>query len=139
MKTLQVPKTRPEKWDPGDLAIEYNVLRSDDDPRPPCILLMVTGVLRDGRCQCERLDENYPTHIEGRKLMGIAEALKDWERGADERTGKSVRIGREKLEALGRPMEPWPEWLTAMEWWEAHPEDRPDGYAVMRQFIPLNA
>jgi len=35
-------------------------------------------------------------------------------------------------------MEPWPEWLTAMEWWEAHPEDRPDGYAVMRQFIPLN-
>jgi len=138
LKLCRVPKSRPAQWEVGDIAIEYITLRRDDDPMPPCILLMVTAVDGD-QVHLESLDSNNPMTRRGSRLMGVAEALTYYDDVAEEMTVKSARIGRRKLEALAEPFAPFPEWLKSMEWWETHPEDRPDRYDLMCKFIPLNA
>lgn len=67
--------------------------------------------------------------------MGVAEAVDYFERLADEMTVKSYRLGKQKLEALATPFEPLPEWVRTLGFWEERPEDRPDGYAVIRAAI----
>jgi hypothetical protein len=137
--SLVVPAKRPDKWKPGDIAIKYITLRRDDDPMPPCVLVMVSEVLADGEvCECEHLDQNHQETIKSTVLDGVAEALDYYEKLTDEMTVKSARLGREKLEALAKPFAPFPDWVRLLAWWDANPEHRPDGYPVMRQIIPLN-
>lgn len=136
--SLSVPRKRPAKWSPGDIAIEYITIRSDDDPMPPCILLMVTRIEGD-LCHCESLDQYRPRTIKADQLMGVAEAVDYFQGFADEMTGKSYRLGKQKLEALAIPFAPLPEWIRTLGFWEERPEDRPDGWDVIRQFIPLNS
>lgn len=137
LKRCRVPKTRPAQWEVGDIAIEYITLRRDDDPMPPCILLMVTRTEGD-LVHCESLDQYRPMTIKANQLMGVAEAVDHFERLADEMTVKSYRLGKQKLEALAIPFAPFPEWTRTMGFWEERPEDRPDGWDVLRKFIPLN-
>ncbi len=134
---LRVPKSRPAQWEVGDIAIEYITLRRDDDPMPPCILLMVTRIEGD-LVHCESLDQYRPMTMNAKHLMGVEEAVDYFERLADEMTVKSYRLGKQKLESLAIPFAPWPDWIRTLGFWEERPEDRPDGWDVLRKFIPLN-
>jgi len=137
-KPLKVPSRRPAQWEVGDIAIEYITLRRDDDPMPPCILLLVVAVDGD-QVQLESLDSQNPMTRRGSRLMGVAEALAYYDDVSEEMTVKSARIGRRKLEALAAPFAPFAEWLKTLEWWETHPEDRPDGWPVIREILLHNA
>lgn len=137
-KPLSVPKSRPTKWSVGDMAIEYITLRPDDDPMPPCVMLMVVGVVGD-MCQLESLEMNYSKSLPASQLKGVAEALEYYDNASEEMTVRSARIGRRKLESLAEPFAPFPEWVKSMEWWDAHPEDRPDGYPVLCEILRHNA
>ena len=136
-KALRVPKRRPKKWEVGDIAIQYITLRRDDDPMPPCILLMVVGVDGD-KCRLENLDSNDSMTKPGQQLMGVEEAVAYFDDLAEELTVKSARLGRQKLQALAEPFPPFPEWLKSLQWWDAHPEDRPDDYALIRDVLEQN-
>lgn len=133
-KPLRVPRRRPQQWGVGDIAIQYITLRRDDDPRPPCLLLMVVGVDGD-MCRLESLDANDSMRRPGRQLMAVEDALDYFDGCAEDLPVKSARLGRAKLAALAEPFPPFPEWLKSMEWWDAHPEDRTDGYPVLREMI----
>lgn len=136
-KPLKVPSRRPSKWEVGDIAIEYITLRRDDDPMPPCILLLVVAVDGD-QVQLESLDSNNPMTRRGSRLMGVAEALDYYDTCAEEMTVKSARIGRRKLEALATPFAPFAEWMKSLEWWEKYPQDRPEGWPVIREILLHN-
>lgn len=138
LKPLRVPKRRPSQWEVGDIAIEYITLRQDDDPMPPCLLLMVVKVDGD-TCHLESLDANNSMTRPARQLMAVEDALAYYDNCAEDMTVKSARIGRRKLEALAEPFEPFPEWVKSMEWWAAHPEDQPDGYPVLCEILRHNA
>lgn len=98
---------------------------------------MVTRIEGD-MVHCESLDCYRPRTIKADQLMGVAEAVDYFERLTDEMTVKSSRLGRQKLDALATPFAPLPEWTRTLGFWEERPEDRPDGWDVIRQFIPLN-
>lgn len=137
-RPLQVPRRRPEKWQVGDIGIDYITARQDHDPRPPCQLVMVVAS-DDEKFELSCLDGHYPLYEDPEILMGVEEAIAEFERTSDDLTVKSARIGLTKIMSLAEPFAPWPSWIEAVDWWEAHPEDRPDGYDVIRTMIRHNS
>jgi hypothetical protein len=138
-KPLRVPKRRPKQWEVGDVAIKYITLRRDDDPEPPCIIMLVTAVVGE-KCECAHLDMNYTEMIEARYLLSVEDAVAHFERLANDgtMTFRYHRIGLQKLEDLARPFKSRPEWVKLIKWWDENPEDQPDGFPVMREMILHN-
>lgn len=136
-KPLRVPRRRPKQWEVGDVVIQHLTMRRDDDPEPPCILRIVTEI-RGEKCEANRMDMNDTDLIESRYLLSVEDALNQFDRCADEMTIRSYREGRAKLEALASLITPAKEWLKCIRWWDENPEDRPSGFAVMREMISHN-
>jgi hypothetical protein len=84
-KPLRVPRWRPKQWEVGDMAIKYITLRPDDDPEPPCILMLVTDVVGE-KCECAHLDMNYTEMIEARYLLSVEDAVAHFEHLANDGT-----------------------------------------------------
>lgn len=139
-KPLRVPRWRPKQWEVGDMAIKYITLRPDDDPEPPCILMLVTDVVGE-KCECAHLDMNYTEMIEARYLLSVEDAVAHFEHLANDgtMTFRYHRIGLQKLEDLAHPFTSRPEWVKLIKWWDENPDDHPDGFAVMREMILHNA
>lgn len=138
-KPLRVPRWRPKQWEVGDMAIKYITLRPDDDPEPPCILMLVTAILGD-KCECAHLDQNYTENIPAAYLMSVECALDYFERLANDgsMTFRYHAIGQQKLLDLAEPFPARAEWVRLIKWWDENPDDHPDGFAVMREMILHN-
>lgn len=131
---LTVPRSRPESWVPGMIAIEYITLNREDDPSPPCVLRMVVG-LGDDFHKCVDLETGDLRTIRRRQLMGVREALDKFDECAEDMTVRHARTARAKLAALADGFDIPKEWAVSLGWWRDHPEDRPDGYALILSIL----
>lgn len=114
------------------LAIDYITLRDDDDPDPPCIIMIVLDS-GENECVCIRAGYHDIKKLNPRNMMGVSEALEEWD-NLEDMGVKSHRIGREKLAKLAAFQTP-KAWLDTMDYWSDHPSDRPDDYNLIKDTI----